>query len=193
MFRFIPGHEIRKFIICLLLFCISPFALAVSLPAQDIIPDADWDSWQFLLGDWVGGGVNNEDSGTGTFSFSLELQDRIIVRKDHFDFSKTKAHPAYSHDGLMIIYQKSPVSAVYFGSEGHIVNYKVQVEQNKIVFLSDNTPFEPVFRITYIKEPNDTLSVLYEIARPEEPEIFSLFLEGIARKNEKKSILELDL
>jgi hypothetical protein len=195
MYKFTIEYKISgsNFIIWLLLFCIFSFALTVSVSAQQVPSPPDWDAWQFILGDWLGeGGGYLPAEGSGNFSFYLDLQDSIIVRKNHSDIPATNDHSAYSHDDLMIIYQEpgKSVRAIYFDNEGHIINYTVTFskEQNSLIFLSDINASEPRFRITYIKDQNDTLTVIFERAPQKNPEVFSLCLEGVAQKKDKKTI-----
>jgi hypothetical protein len=69
-----------------------------------------WRGLRFLLGNWtgeggeVGAGGEQTAIGSGWFSFALDLQDNIIVRKNHAHYAATSEKPAYDHDDLMIIY-----------------------------------------------------------------------------------------
>jgi uncharacterized membrane protein (Fun14 family) len=58
MKQFIIIGEIRamKKIIGIIMLYIAPFVLAISLSAQQPKKVINWDSWQFLLGEWVGEG-----------------------------------------------------------------------------------------------------------------------------------------
>jgi len=82
--------------------------------------NSSWDAWQFLIGEWVSEGGGAPGQATGGFSFNLDLQGRILVRKNHADYPATKDRPAFSHDDLMIVYPESegkPARAIYFDSD----------------------------------------------------------------------------
>src|SRR5207237_7393049 len=71
-------------------------------------PAPQWRAWDMLIGEWIADEGHGEP-GTATaagFSFSLDLDRRILVRRDHSEYAATKERPATRHDGLMIIYAK---------------------------------------------------------------------------------------
>ncbi len=175
-----------KKIIVLATLCIIPLILSTSLSAQQPGKNADWDSWRFLLGEWVGeGGGSQPGQGAGGCSFYLALQDCILVRKNHSEFPATKDRPAYSHDDVTIIYQvPGKTQAIYFDNEGHVINYSAEfsADKNTLTFVSDIQPSAPRFRLTYIKAANDTLKLKFEIAPPGKPEAFSLYIESALRR-----------
>src|SRR5882762_2334185 len=83
------------------------------LPAQSAKPAPDWSKLEFLLGNWVADG--------GSFSFELQLDRRVIVRKNQ------NSNPR--HEDLMTIYpdeQTGKLRAIYFDSEAHVIRYNVQ-------------------------------------------------------------------
>ena len=45
--------------------------------------NSTWDKWTWLMGTWHGEGDGKPGKGSGTFSFSLELDKKIIERKSH--------------------------------------------------------------------------------------------------------------
>ncbi|MFB3922395.1 MAG: hypothetical protein ACE145_11775 [Terriglobia bacterium] len=147
----------------------------------------DWDPWRFLLGEWVGEGEGQPGQGIGKFSFALDLQGRILVRKNRADYPATRERPAYSHEDLMVIYQgPSPSStrAIYFDNEGHVIQYRVTVstDGNSVTFLSDPSPSAPRFRLTYTKGKSGGLKILFEIAPPGKPDVFSPYIEATASR-----------
>ena len=132
----------KKFMVIFTL-CLLPFVLSTILSAQQPVKNADWSSWQFLLGEWVGeGGGNQPGQGAGSCIFHLDLQNRVLMRKNHSEFPASKERPAFSHDDLMIIYQEAgQTKAVYFDNEGHIIHYVVTFpeKQPSVVFESEAT------------------------------------------------------
>jgi hypothetical protein len=160
--------------------------LATSLSArQSQAPKeaANWDGFRFLLGEWVGEGAGAPVEATGGFSFSFDLEGKILVRRNRADYPATKDKPAYSHTDLMVIYQEpegQATRAIYFDNEGHIIHYAVSLskDQMTLTFLSDPSPSAPRFRFTYNKARNDSMTFQFDIAPPGKPESFSRYLEG---------------
>src|SRR5262245_21202082 len=84
--------------------------------AQQAAKPANWDAWQFLLGEWEGEGSGTPGQGVGGFRFSLDLQKRVLVRKNWANYPATDKQAAFSHEDLMVVYQEpgQPTRAVYF-------------------------------------------------------------------------------
>jgi hypothetical protein len=154
--------------------------------AQQSSPKPDWSAFQFLLGEWTGEGSGNPGQGSGIFSFSLDLQDHIIIRRNQSDYPETKAHAAFSHNDLMVIYQATgqPIRATYFDNEDHIIQYNINISENgkSITFISDSLPARPRFRLTYTSLSDDSLLITFEIAPTARPNDFAKYLEGRAYK-----------
>jgi hypothetical protein len=146
-----------------------------------------WGLFEYLLGDWVGEGGGQPGQGTGEFSFHLDLQSRILVRKSYAAYPATKDRPAFRHEDLMVVYRESdnaPPRALYFDSEGHVIHYSVAASADKktIEFLSEVSPSSPRYRLTYVKTGSDTLTFRFEIAPPGKPETFSTYIEAKAKR-----------
>lgn len=144
---------------------------------------ADWGPLQFLVGDWVGAGGGGPGQGSGDFSFTPELQGKILVRRSSADYPATRDKPAYRHDDLMIVYRESPAAdlrADFFDNEGHVIRYLVQPSNDKqVVFVTPPGSAGPRFRLTY-KGAADTLAGKFEIAPPGKD--FATYLEWTARR-----------
>jgi thioredoxin-related protein/uncharacterized protein YciI len=155
------------------------------LTAQQTSTPPNWDAWNFLMGEWKGEGGGDPGQGTGTFSFTPDLDYTIITRKNHTVYPAAKDRPAFTHDDLMTVYQiGGATKAIYFDNEGHTINYTVEFsnDSNSIIFLSDPTTSTPRFRLTYTKVEVGTVRITFDIAPPGKPEDFSQYLEGIARR-----------
>jgi hypothetical protein len=156
--------------------------------AQQAAKPANWEAWQFLLGEWEGKGGGGPGQGAGGFTFALDLQKRVLVRRNHSDYPATDKQPAFSHEDLMVIYQEADKStrAIYFDNEGHVIHYNVEfsTDQNSLVFLSEAGPSAPQFRLTYSKAPRNSLAIKFEIAPPGAPGKFSTYLQAVAQKKE---------
>jgi hypothetical protein len=154
--------------------------------AQQSKEPANWDPFRFLLGDWIGEGTGTPGEGTGIFSFSFDLEGKILVRKNRSDYPATKDKPAYSHTDLMIIYREGDDSlkAVYFDNEGHVIHYSASLskDQNTLTFLGDSSPSSPRFRFIYSKITTERLKLEFDIAPPGKPDAFSKYVEGSAHR-----------
>jgi hypothetical protein len=148
----------------------------------------------FLLGEWEGRGGGGPGQGSGWFSFSSDLQQKVVVRRNHSDYPAAEGRPAYSHDDLMVVYPQPagrPLQAIYFDSEGHVIRYQVRLEPAEpagspgrpaAVFLSDAAPPAPRFRLTYQVTGPDTLDLTFEIAPPDKPDAFARYITASARR-----------
>jgi len=146
----------------------------------------DWEAWKYLLGEWEGGHDGDPGQGYGRFSFSFELDEHILVRRNRTVFPATKERAGYAHNDLLIIYTEFAAArrAIYFDNEEHVIHYKADVssDQNTITLESDPTPSAPQFRFTYIKTGKDTLEARFEMAPAGAPGAFAMYLEGTARR-----------
>jgi hypothetical protein len=144
-----------------------------------------WDRWTFVLGAWVGDGAGSPGQGTGRFSFSFDLDRRILVRKNHNELPASQGRPASVHDDLLIVYPEGDrMRAVYFDNEDHVIHYTVEpsAEPNTLTLVSDRTPGDPRFRLVYRAAPGGALAIRFEIAQPDRPDAFSAYLEGTAHR-----------
>ena len=151
--------------------------------AQQPAARANWDGWQFLIGDWKGEGSGDPGNGAGGFSLYPDLQNTVLVRKNHAEYPEVKDRPAFSHDDLMIIYQDGKsIRANYYDNETHVINYNVlfSPDSGSVIFTSDLIPSAPRFRLTYAKAENGSLKILFDVAPPGKPEEFSKYIEASA-------------
>ncbi|MCL5027918.1 MAG: hypothetical protein M1480_02740 [Bacteroidetes bacterium] len=175
-------NKIRKIVILLLVF----FALTPLTFSQSIKKDTDWKPFYFILGEWIGEGSGTPGQGRGSFSFDFDLQKKILIRKSSTYFPSTKDRSSYSHDDLTIIY-KQPDGSVhgnYFDNEGHIINYSINFsdDHNTLTFVSDISPINPRYRLTYSKINNQKLNIKFEIASSSNPVAFSIYYSGTVHR-----------
>jgi hypothetical protein len=150
----------------------------------------DWDTLRFLIGDWVGegGGQPGQASG-GAFSFSSDLQGKVLIRRSYAEYPPSKDKPASRHDDLMVVHRDpagNGIRAMYFDNEGHVIQYSVTVSQDQrtLTFLSEPAPSAPRFRLIYNKVSEDSLSFEFDIAPPGKPDSFSKYIEGKAHRKQ---------
>lgn len=170
-----------------LLLTLLLLALVPRLGAPQASNPNRWRAWQFLLGEWIGEGTGAPGEGSGGFSFTLDLQGQILVRRNHAAYPASKDRPAYSHDDLMVVYAESggePSRAIYFDNEGHVIHYTALFSDGgkTLTFLSDAAPAAPRFRLTYTKVDDNSVSIKFEIAPPGKPEAFATYIQASARR-----------
>lgn len=176
----------RRTLLCLVFLLLPVLAGAQQTQEPDV-----WAPWQFLMGRWAAEGGGKPGEAKGTFSFTLELQGKILVRRSHLVYPATGDHAASSHEDLMVIYPESggtPNRAIYFDNEGHVIHYAATFsEQGKaLTFLGDATPQAARYRLTYRQTENGLLKVKFEIAPPGMPEAFATYVEGAAYRKEMR-------
>jgi hypothetical protein len=160
-------------------------AASGQLLAQQSPSAVNWSAFKFLMGEWMGEGTGTPGEGTGGFSFSYDLQNTILVRKNFADYPATKERPAFRHEDLMIVYQEvGKIRATYFDNEQHVINYSVAVsaDSSSIVFVSDPLPSAPRFRLTNTKAGTDKIGITFEFAPPGKPGAFTRYIEATARR-----------
>lgn len=148
-------------------------------------PTASWEKWNHLIGEWVGEGSGQPGQNEGTFSFHTDLDGKILVRKNHTVFPETQNSKAMVHDDLLIVYPGTPggpQEAIYFDNEGNTIKYKVSFTDNSIVLTSDKATNIPRFRLSYVTIDDKTVNITFEMAAPQAPEEFKMYLSGKAKK-----------
>jgi hypothetical protein len=144
----------------------------------------DWDAWQFLLGEWIGEGGGTPGKGGGGLAFQFDLQEQVLLRRNHVDFPATSERAAFTHDDLTVIYTGpgGVMRAMYFDNEGHVIPYAVTLDGEDIILVSYPVPSAPRFRTTYRKGQDGSIFTRFEIAPPGDPEGFAIYVEGTAKR-----------
>ena len=166
------------------------FVLAQTLNAQNA--GNAWEKWQYLLGEWQGAGSGQPGDGNGSFTLKPKLGGNILERKSKTEFAATATSPALIHEDVMIVYKSSdgtPGKAIYFDNEGHAIQYNITYTDNKIVLTSDVNSTMPRFRLSYEMLEKNLVNIRFEMAMPNAPEQFKMYLEGKSKK--VKEISEL--
>lgn len=150
-------------------------------------PANPWQDWQMVVGDWIGDeGHGQPGSPTSSrFSFSPELDGRILIRRDRSDYPAFQGRPAFTHAGLMVIYRDDASNvfrAESFDNEGHVIDYAIAiVPGTRIVFTSPAKSAAPTYRLVY-ETAAAGLAIRFEIAPPDRPSDFSLYVAGSAHR-----------
>jgi hypothetical protein len=159
------------------------FALVQPLIAQNT--NAGWEKWQYMMGEWNGEGSGQPGEGKGMFTLKPKLDGSILERKGRTSIAATDTHPALLHEDVMIVYKNregNPVKAIYFDNEKHVINYDITYSDNKIVLTSEANPSMPRFRLIYEKLEDKVMNIRFEMAMPNAPEEFKMYLEGKSQK-----------
>jgi hypothetical protein len=138
-----------------------------------------------VVGQWVGDeghGVPGSPT-SSSFSFAYDLDRTVIVRRDRSDYPARDGRAAFRHEGLMVISADAAkhLHAMAYDNEGHAIPYDVVVSDKRIVFTSPDGTSGPRFRLTYL-ETAKGLSIRFEIAPPDHPQEFAVYVEGAAHR-----------
>jgi hypothetical protein len=142
---------------------------------------------KFLLGDWVGeGGGNNLSAETGGFTYSMDLQNTVMIKNNYADFAASKTRPAFRHEDLTVIYQVpgDTIRAIYFDNEGHVINYTVEIaaEIKSVVFVSPEMGQAPRFKLIQTLTDENTMDMKFEMTPPGQPDAFSPYVTAIMHR-----------
>jgi len=144
-----------------------------------------WEKWNDLIGNWTGEGNGKPGQGSGLVSFSFDLDQKILVRKNHVEFPATATTPKVVHDDLMIVYPDysgQPSSAIYFDNEGHTINYTVANTADSIILTSVPMKDMPVFRLTYTWLGQGLVNTKFEMSQ--DGKNFMTYVEGKSVKTQ---------
>src|SRR5258708_12304570 len=84
-----------------------------------------WAKLEFLLGHWTGVAGEKDSqigAGQGDFSFELQLNRSILLRRNHSEYDSGERH-----DDLLVIYLDPPNATPpppYFHAQEHLISYK---------------------------------------------------------------------
>jgi len=138
---------------------------------------------KFLEGKWVGEGSSEAGRGGGYATFEEDLQNKVIVRRNHAEYPASHDRAAYQHDDLMIIYvdpASKELRAFYTDNEGHVIHYTVSVstDGNIVSFLGERPPAAPQYRLTYTRREENKMTILLEARGASQDAVFQKIVEG---------------
>jgi hypothetical protein len=140
--------------------------------------------FQYLIGEWVGsGGGSGSGQGNGGSVYRFDLDSNVIIRENYAHYPAQNNKPEYTHKDLMVIYyQSASPKAIYFDNEKHIINYNIKIEENKLIFTSEEVKGSPQFRMTYDKPEGNLMNLNFEIAPPNTPGKFMQYINAQMKK-----------
>ena len=175
------GCRLKRVLVVATLFLWLPGIAGAQAP-----PNA-WGDWQLVLGEWIGDEGHGQPGSptSSSFSFSPELDGKILVRRDRAEYPAAQGRPAFTHEGLMVIYCDEPSTgfrAHSFDNEGHLIDYAIEiVPGRRIVFTSPALNGAPTYRLVY--EPGSSgLAIRFEIAPANRPADFAVYVAGTAHR-----------
>jgi hypothetical protein len=162
--------------------------LGTTIPSISQAQPSLWEKLNALTGDWIAEGGGQPGQGNGSFSFSYDLGNRIMIRKNSSAYPAVGNKNAIVHEDLMIIYGVDPgqsLQAIYFDNEGHSISYAIDFKDDKTIqFISEIKQNQPAFRLTYHFSDRNNMTVGFEIASDGNPTDFKTYVTGLAhRKN----------
>jgi hypothetical protein len=138
--------------LCLAFAVLSCFPVAAQTSAST---NSDpFASLSFLEGTWNANVKTNASVKlSGRYTFDLELDGHILARHGTNDpHCEAPASFDCAHGDLLYVFQDapgSPLKAIYFDNEGHVIHYDVSTSTTtSVAFLSEPGP-GPQFRLTY--------------------------------------------
>lgn len=161
----------------LLLFAVILFCQLVSAQQKN----DPFEKWNYLIGDWIGEGNGQPGNGEGKFTIEKDLDGKVLVRKNHTVFPATSNSQERVHDDMLIVYSgamNNQQEAIYFDNEGNTIKYKVSFNDKSIILTSDISTSAPRFRFTYTFIDAKTANASFEMASPQAPEEFKMYLQG---------------
>jgi hypothetical protein len=141
----------------------------------------NWTPFEWLVGSWVadiGSGGQPGMATRGGESWTLDLDRRVMIRRDYSDYPPAAGRPAAHHEGMMVI---APLGGGYsahaYDNEGHNIDYDIAAGDSTEVFTSRAVSGEPQFRLTYARSATG-VDVKFEIAAPNQPGAFRVYVTG---------------
>lgn len=159
------------------------YLAAISFTQSIFAAGVPFPSLQFLIGNWE---IEAEPGkGSGHFEFAVDLQGKVLIRRNHVDYPATNASAAIVHDDLLVITQEGVPAALkgsYFDSFGYLGRYTITANGTQATFVSDPYPKFPRYRLTYTGLPDGRLNAKLEVAPAGKPNAFASYLEWVAAK-----------
>ncbi len=163
-------------------------ALVTAMPQPTSQQQGDaWAAYRFLIGTWTGEGQGQPGDTTGTATFQLDLDNRILVRTSRVAVPASGQRPASTHQDLMVVFRSAPgqpVRAIYWDNEDHTIEYDATVSPDgkTVTFVSKASASAPRFRLVYTQIDASHVDVKFEMAPPGSPDAFKVYTRGVTRK-----------
>lgn len=151
--------------------------------ADSMTPDP-WSGLRFLVGEWrtTSGGGTPGVAVSGEFSFRLDLDGRIAIRRSHSEYApKVGEKEGIKHSDFTVVFPgQAGLRATYWDDEGHVIQYVVKTEDGRVTFESDASTPGPRFKLVYERTGEKTVAVTFFIAQPGKS--YQQYVSGEARR-----------
>ncbi|HMK72359.1 MAG TPA: hypothetical protein VK454_03415 [Myxococcaceae bacterium] len=154
---------------------VSRAVLAASLLMAGVAQGAastpdPWAGLRFLLGEWTvasGGGTPGE-AVSGGFTFQLELDGQVAVRRAHSEYApKPGERVGVKHSDLVVLSPSAAgLRATYWDNEGHVIEYTVKADAGVVTFESDAAAPGPRFKLVYERQGENEVTITFSMAPP---------------------------
>jgi len=151
----------------------------------DAGPPPELEPLGFLIGDWAASETGQPTGASGAAVFTRGVQDKVILRTSYAEYPEAAGKPMSRHDDLMVVYAVAGAGARadYYDSEGHVIRYVVHSPApGTAVFMSEVSPGEPRFRLSYRLEAAGVLKGEFAIAPSAAPDAFKQYLTWESHK-----------
>ena len=163
---------------------VSAFVVILAASISTCAQPESCNGFNSLLGDWTGTGAGTPGQGTGGFSFKMDLQGHIMVRRNFAEYPAREGKPASRHHDLMVLYNDPAGGrhADYWDSEGHVIRYVVSVAADgcTITFESARSERAPAYKLTYTIHSSDEVAIAFQVAPPGKD--FGAYIEASAKR-----------
>jgi hypothetical protein len=154
-------------------------ACLAAVPARALA--APWTAWEPLVGEWIGEGEGKPGAGTGGFTFELEVQGRVLVRRNRAEYPAAQGRPAFRHDDLMVLWNAPDgTRASYWDSEGHVIDYRCNAAPR--AWTCETRDVSPGFRLEYTLVDPGRLKIQFAISQTGKPQDLKTYIIATAQR-----------
>jgi hypothetical protein len=160
-----------------------PKVYSIPLP-----PQADFSSFDWLVGEWSGKTTEKSPPGKIHLSVSYALEKRFLLLKEDLSLNATDSAPATQESWLGVL-SALPSGQGYtlrmFSSTGFITRYRVSVAEANLRFAPEGGELPPpgwLFRRTLARTGVGQLTETVEAAPPDHA-FFNYYIATLAREN----------
>ncbi|WP_243043051.1 hypothetical protein [Dyella sedimenti] len=154
-----------------ILLAVTSIAALLALPVHATGLDPALTGVDFLVGHWTSDDGKVADTGgtsRGSSEITVEVNGKVLLRRDHTDLFNRSGKPAGGFDQLMMIYPENGVLHADYSDGKHIIHYTnaTIVPGHSVVFTSSPQAGAPTFRLSYELTSPAALTVSFAVAAP---------------------------
>jgi hypothetical protein len=150
-------------------------------PATPAVAPPSLEPFRPLTGEWIGEGSGAPGEATGRFTFSFDLNERVLVRRDLAEFPPAGGRPGFRHEDLLVLWPvEDGARATYWDDEGHHIDYRCTASARAWTCQTQGTT--PGFRLEYRMTAPGSLTITFSISPGGTVDGFKPYLTGSARR-----------